>query len=88
MTGDLATLQTQEQRALIGAANRAVIVRMFLSLGLATKIVNAIVNKQGYNDPQVHSHLDKKGVENLVSSNHKSSGMKNVTQNLGVNVLL
>ncbi len=44
-TGDLASLRVLESRGLFATANRTSVARMFLELGLANKIVNAIVDK-------------------------------------------
>ncbi len=57
-------------------------------LVLANKIVNSIVDDQGYNNPQSLSCLDKKGIEQLQSVIHKSGGMKSGTQNSGINISL
>ncbi len=61
---------------------------MFLSFGLADNIVNAIVDKQGYNTPHALSRLDKKGVEQLVTAICKPGRMKGGTWNPGINVPL
>ncbi len=52
---------------------------MFLSLGLANDIVDAIVDEQGYDTPRTLSCLDKKGVKQLMNSIHKPGKMKGGT---------
>ncbi len=47
-------------------AHRTAIDRMFISMDLAEKTVDAIVNKQDYKTPHTLSHLYKKGVKILV----------------------
>ena len=67
--------------------NRTAVARMFISLGLANKIVNAIVDAQGFDNPQALSILDEEGVEQLVSAIYKPRGMKRCTQNPSINIL-
>ncbi len=38
---------------------------MFVSLGVDNKIIDAIVDEQGYNTPHALSCLDKKGLSSL-----------------------
>ncbi len=48
------------------AVHWTALARMLVSVGLANDIVNAIVDKQGYNTPHALSHLHKKDIEMLV----------------------
>ncbi len=57
-------------------AHRTLVSRMFISLGLANDIVDAIVDERGYNTPYVLSSLDKKCIEQLVNAICKPGGMK------------
>ncbi len=59
---------------------------MFLTLGLANEIVDAIVDEQGYNNPQALRCLDRNGVENIMSAIHKPRGLNSGTLNPSVNV--
>ncbi len=86
--GDFSTLCNRERQAHFAAAYRILVSRMFLSLGLSNKIVDAIVDEQGYNTPHALNRLDKKGVEQLVSAIPKPGGMKDGTCNPGINVPL
>ncbi len=86
--GDFGTPQNRERQAHFAAAYRLSVSRMFLSLGLSNKIVDAIVDEQGYNTPHALNHLDKKEVEQLVSAIRKPGGMKDGTHNPGINVPL
>ncbi len=61
------------------------IARMFIFVGLANKIDDIIVDKQGYDVPHALSQLDKKGIEMLVTAIYKSRGMKSGTWNPGIN---
>ncbi len=61
---------------------------MFLSLGLADDIIDAIVDELGYSAPHALSHLDKKGVEQLMNAIRKPGKMKGGTWNTGINVPL
>ncbi len=51
---------------------------MFISLGLSNDIVDAVMDKQGYNTPHALSCLDKKGVEMAICN---LGWMKSGTQN-------
>ncbi len=86
--GDFGTPQNMERQAHFAAAYRLSVSRIFLSLGLSDKIVDAIVDEQGYNTPHALNRLDKKGVEQLVSVIRKPGGMKDGTRNPGINVPL
>ncbi len=88
LAGEFGTLQNMERQAHFAAAYRILVSRMFLSLGLSDKIVNAIVDEQGYNTPHALNRLDKKGVEQLVSAIRKPAGMKGGTHNPGIIVPL
>ncbi len=57
-------------------------------MGLANKIVNAIVYKQGCNTPHALSCLDKIVIKMQVSAIHKPRGMKSRTWNPSINVPL
>ncbi len=69
-------------------AYRTSVTRIFLSLGLDNDIVDAIVDEQSYNTPHALSHLDKKGVKQLVTAICKPGKTKGGTCNPGINVLL
>ncbi len=60
--------------------------RMFISLGVASEIVDIIVDEQGYIKYQALSHLDRKGGDELVSAISKPSRMKGGTRNPKINV--
>ncbi len=87
-TGNFGTPQTQENQEAYAQAYRSSVSRMFISLGLADDIVDAIVDKQGYNTPYALSCLDKKGVKQLVTAMFKPGRMKGGTQKLRINVPL
>ncbi len=87
-TEDFGTPQNCEHQAMFAQAYRTLVSRMFVSLGLADDIVDAIVDEQGYNTPHALSCLDKKGTEQLVNVIYKPGGMKGGTQNPRVNVPL
>ncbi len=61
--GDFGTSQNCKCQAMFAQAYRTLVSRMFLSLGLAHDIVDAIVDEQGYNTPHALSRLDKKGIK-------------------------
>ncbi len=61
---------------------------MFISLGLADDIVDAIVDEQGYNTPHALSCLDKKGAKQLVNMICKPGRMKGGTRNPGIDAPL
>ncbi len=86
--GDFGTPQMQEHQAMFVVAYWTSVARMFISLGLNDKIVDSIVDEQGINTPHALSHLDQKGVEQLVSAIHKPDGIKDGTCNPGINVPL
>ncbi len=58
-TGDYDTPCTQEHQAMFVIASWTLVARMFISLGLNDKIVNAIVDEQGYNTSHALSHWTK-----------------------------
>ncbi len=58
------------------------------SFGLSNKIVDAIVDEQAYNTAHAINRLDKKGVEQLISTICKPGGMKDRTHNPCINVPL
>ncbi len=60
--GDFGTQQNRECQAHYAAAYRLSVSKMFLSLDLSDKIVNAVVDEQGYNTPHALNRLDKKGL--------------------------
>ncbi len=64
--GDFATPWMMEHQAMYAAVHRTAITRIFISLGLANNIVDAIVDKQDYHTLQALSCLDKEGIEMLV----------------------
>ncbi len=61
---------------------------MFISLGLANDIVDAIVDEQVYNTPNAFSCLDKKGIKQLVNVIRKADRMKGGNWNPGIDVPL
>ncbi len=67
-TGDFGMPQNWECQAMFAQAYRTLVSRMFMSLVLANDIVDAIVDEQGCNTPHALSHLDKKGVKQLVNA--------------------
>ncbi len=83
--GDFGTQFMQERQDIIAITNQTLVARMFISLGLNDKIVNATVDEQGYNISQPLSCLDQTCIEELVSANCKTGGMKDGTSNLGIN---
>ncbi len=68
--GDLVVPRTQEHRELFAVVNMTVIAKMFLTMCIANNIIDAIMDEQGYYNPQALSHLDKKWVKQLVSAIH------------------
>ncbi len=74
-------MQVCEQDTLYAAAFRTSVTRMFISLDVANKIVDAVMDEQGYDTPHALSCLDKRGIEQLDSSIQKPGGLKNVTWN-------
>ncbi len=50
--------------------------------GIEQQIVDTIIDEQGYNSPHALSHLDQKGIMQLVSAIHKPGGMKEGTHKL------
>ncbi len=88
VAGDFGTPQNRERQVHYAATCELLVTRIFLSLGLSDKIVNAIVDEQGYNTPHTLNGLDKKGVKQLVSAIRKPGGMKDSTRNPGINVPL
>ncbi len=65
VVGDFGTPQNCECQAMFAQVYRISVSRMFVSLGLADDIVNAIVDEQGYDTPHALSCLDKKGMNSL-----------------------
>ncbi len=86
--GDFGTPRNHERQAMFVQAYKTLVSRMFVSLGLADDIINAIVDKQGYNTPHALSRLDKKGIEQLMNVIRKPGGMKDGTRNLRISVPL
>ncbi len=70
------------------AAYQTAVARTFISLGMADKIVNVIVDKQDYYTPHTCARPDKKGVELLVHAICKPRGIMSGTQYPGINVPL
>ncbi len=68
--GDFGNPLMLEHCAMFEAAYRTAIFRVFISLGLANKIIDAIVNEQGYSTPLKFSCLGKKVIKMLVSAIH------------------
>ncbi len=56
-TGDFCTPRTQEHMAMFAVAYRTLVTRMFISLGLNNKIINAVVKEQGYNTTKASNNL-------------------------------
>ncbi len=75
-TGDFATLWALERQAMFVAAHRTAFAKMFISLGIANDIVDANVDKQGYNTAHALSCFDNKGIEMLVTVTCKPHGIK------------
>ncbi len=86
--GDFGTPRICERQAMFAQAYKTSVSRMFVSLGLADDIVDAIVDEQGYYTPHALSCLDKKSVEQLVNAINKPGGLKGGTRNPGLNVPL
>ncbi len=86
--GDFANPWELECQAMYMSTHRTSIARTFISLGLVNDIVDAIMNKQGYNTPHALSCLEKKGIEMLVSAVHKPGGIKSRTLNPNINIPL
>ncbi len=73
MAGDFGTPRACRHDALYTAAFRTSIARMFISLGVVDATVDTIMVEQGYNDPLALSHLDKKDIEQLITTLRKPS---------------
>ncbi len=71
LPGDFGTPRNLKCQAVHAQEYRTLVSRMFISLGLADDIVDAIVDEQGYDTPHALSHLDERGVEQLVTAIRK-----------------